>query len=70
MLTVGNNVLEKAARVEGLIECNKCGESHCIEYGEEILADGTLKKSKLLAFYKCGGKSYLAGINGKIIESL
>ena len=45
----------------------KCGKNHRVQYGEEILPDGTRKPSKLLAFYKCKGKAYLAGMLGKRI---
>ena len=47
-----------------VVECPQCGQKHTVEYGEEVLKDGTKKPSKLLAFYSCGDKSYLAGING------
>lgn len=68
MFSIGNNELENATPLGDFIICDKCGKRHIIKYGDEILEDGTKKKSKLLAFYTCRGKSYLAGINGKSIK--
>ena len=62
MLAIGANELHEP--LGDTVECHKCGQKHPIEYGEEVLKDGTMKPSKLLAFYKCGDKSYLAGIDG------
>lgn len=70
MLVIGNDELDKADLLGDFILCNKCGERHIIKYGDEVLSDGTLKPSKLLAFYKCGETLYLAGINGKSILTL
>ncbi len=67
MFAIGNDELEKADNLGDFILCDKCGERHLIDYGEEVMKDGTKKKTKLLAFYKCGDKVYLAGINGKKI---
>jgi len=68
MLAIGNDEIEKAPPLGDFILCTVCGKRHRIEFGDEVLKDGTKKQSKLLAFYKCGGKSYLAGINGKDIR--
>lgn len=65
MFAIGNEELEKAEPLGDSILCDKCGQQHMIEYADEVLPDRTKRKSKLLAFYKCGDKSYLAGINGK-----
>ena len=65
MFSIGNNELKKKEALGDTVTCNRCGESHPVEYGDEVLPDGTRKPSKLLAFYKCGEKSYLAGVNGK-----
>ena len=46
------------------IHCPHCGEQHPIEYGKQQVGDEWVE-SKTLAFYSCGDKSYLAGINGK-----
>ncbi len=62
MLAIGANELHEP--LGDTVECRKCGQQHPIEYGEEVLKDGTRKPSKLIAFYKCGDNSYLAGING------
>jgi len=62
MLAIGNDELKKP--LGDTVKCKQCGESHNVEYGEEVLKDGTKKPSKFLAFYKCGESSYLCGING------
>jgi hypothetical protein len=49
------------------IKCPHCGEEHEVKYGDRVLKDGKREPSKLLAFYSCGEKSYLAGINGERI---
>jgi hypothetical protein len=67
MLTIGNDELEKNAAIGEMIDCPHCGEIHPIQYGNEVMEDGTKKPSKLLAFYKCGDEIYLAGIAGKRI---
>jgi len=66
MLAVGNDELKTP--LGSSINCRNCGERHPVEYGDEILPDGTKQPSKLLAFYKCEDKSYLAGINGMKIQ--
>ena len=67
MLAIGDNELQDAPDIGETIECPYCGETHAIRYGDKILEDGTKIPSKLLAYYICCGKSYLAGINGKSI---
>ena len=66
MLAVGND--ELSGSVGRDILCDKCGEYHEITYGERVLEDGTKEPSKMLAFYDCNGKTYLAGIDGKLIK--
>lgn len=68
MLAIGNDELYKSQRLQKIIVCGMCGKRHKIIYGDQILHDGTKIPSKLLAFYKCNGKTYLAGINGKDIR--
>jgi len=65
MFTISNKELENNDRHGDFILCDRCGERHIIEYGDEILPDGKRVKFKLLSFYKCGNKQFLAGINGK-----
>ena len=68
MLTLGNDEIDKAPLLGDSILCSKCGKRHLIKYGDKILKDGTKVSSKLLAYYRCKGKLYLAGINGKDIR--
>ena len=49
-------------------ECPRCGEKHQITYGKKKLEDGTWVETKMLSFYKCGERTYLAGIDGRKIR--
>ena len=64
-LAIGNNELGEV--IGKTITCPICGKLHPVEYGDEIRPDGTKVPSKLLAFFRCGGKVYLAGVNGRSI---
>jgi hypothetical protein len=66
-IAIGNGELANNEDVGDTILCPRCKKHHDIEYGDEVLKDGTRKPSKILAFYRCKGKSYLAGIGGKLI---
>lgn len=67
MFAIGNDELEKCEPIGKTVRCSMCGKNHRVQYGEEVLKDGTKKPSTFLAFYKCQRKSYLCGINGKLI---
>ena len=66
MFSISNEELEKCPALKATIMCPHCKEVHEIKYGEKVLDDGSKVKSDL-AYYKCGSKSYLAGIAGKRI---
>ena len=68
MFAIGNDELAKCPKLGKTIRCKMCGKKHRVLYGEEVLKDGTRKPSTLLAFYKCGGNSYLAGMHGKELK--
>lgn len=68
MFAIGNDELEKAKPLGDFILCKGCGKMHKIHYGKSRQPDGSWEETKLLSFYKCGGKSFLAGINGKDIR--
>lgn len=65
----GNDQLENQPNmIEGMdIICPHCGSIHQV-----ILAtkSETGEKSNMLGGYKCGDKSYLAGVNGKLVIGL
>jgi len=67
MLAIGSNELENNDDLGESIDCPHCQQRHNIEHGKEKNANGKWVESNLLAFYKCGDKSYLAGIDGKKI---
>jgi len=62
MFVIGNEELAEKPKLRETILCNKCGLEHTVEYGEEVLKDGFKVPSKLLGFYKCSKKTYLAGV--------
>lgn len=64
MFAIGNEELAGKPKLGKTIKCTICGKRHRVKYGNRILPDGTKEPSNLLAFFKCGGKSYLCGING------
>lgn len=63
MFVIGNEELKgKPALKEGMgIECPHCHGLHTVECGK----DGNGKKTSLILYYKCGEKTFLAGIDGK-----
>jgi len=65
ILAIGNNELEGQPDIGETTACWMCGRRHPVEYGSKILENGTEIPSKLLAFFKCNGETYLCGINGK-----
>jgi len=68
MIAVGNNELDHNGTVGTEIYCDKCKTNHPIVYGDKVLEDGTKRPSAMLAFYKCSGSVYLAGIDGQLLK--
>ena len=66
MIAVGEN--ELGEYLGKTINCPHCGCQHPIEFGKSEQPDGTWKESTFLSFYKCGEKTYLAGIKGRAIK--
>jgi len=64
-LSVGAHELDNNMDVEDSITCPHCGLTHEITYGTDEAGNVT----NMLAFYKCTktGKSYIAGIDGKLL---
>lgn len=67
-LAIGNDELTEDAA--DIVRCDRCGGAHRIEFGtsRQSLPGGGWSEpapSKLLGFVKCGGKLYLASVNGK-----
>ena len=67
MLAIGNDELENAPQLKDHVVCWICGERHPVEYGREQVGDVWVESMKL-GFFRCAGKSYLCGINGKEIR--
>lgn len=64
-IAVGNGELDGNPAVGKTFMCPRCHVPHDVEYGDEVMNDGTKIPSKLLAFYECNGSTYLCGLNGK-----
>lgn len=67
MFTIGQDELDKAPDLGDTVLCPKCGKHHKVRWGKVVHSDGTQNPSRMLACYNCRGKSYLCGINGKLI---
>lgn len=65
MLAFGNDEIASQPPLGETIACEMCGQDHAVTYGETVDADGTRTPSKLLAFFTCGERTYLAGIKGR-----
>ena len=65
---IGREEINRAPKLGKIITCGMCGKRHRIKYGKKILRDGSKEPSTLLAFYKCKGNAYLAGIDGMDIR--
>lgn len=64
----GNDEIDNSPILGETITCRICGKEHSVEYGDRINDDGSTTPTKSLAFFKCGDKSYLCGVNGKDIR--
>lgn len=67
---VGNDELARLPKLSDEILCPHCGQNHKVFFSERKLDDGTRVKSKALAFYKCRGKLYLGGVDGKDVTKI
>ena len=50
------------------ITCWICGKEHEVKYGDKVLEGGTKEPSKLLAYFNCGERTILCGIDGKVVR--
>lgn len=68
MFAIGNNELSGLPVLGKTVTCWICGQEHAVEYGETIGEDGKRQPDNLLAFFKCGERSYLCGVKGKQLK--
>ncbi len=66
-LAVGNDELGEV--VGEKVKCIYCNDSHKVDFGEQVLDDGTKVKSKMLGFIVCPEKenAYLVAVGGKLM---
>ena len=62
-LAVGNE--ELGGPLGDTVVCPRCRKTHPVEHGTDAR---TGQPTTLLAFYRCGDRVYLAGINGRRIH--
>ena len=67
-IAIGNGELDDNPNVGKTVVCSKCHKEHRVQYGEEVLKDGTKIPSRFLAFAKCGKTTYLVGVDGKLLR--
>ena len=65
MLVIGNEEIDEAPTLGKTITCYMCDKRHYVEFADEVLPDGSKIKSTKFAFFKCRGKAYFCGIDGK-----
>lgn len=70
---IGNS--ELGGWFEKSVRCPNCGEAHTLEFGTKrtMRTDGTWSDPvtcKSTAFYRCGDKTYMAGIGGRYLPGL
>lgn len=68
MIAVGADELGEA--LGDTILCPHCKKTHPITNGKSKDKDGNWVESTFLQAYKCGKKTYLAGMNGRKISRL
>jgi len=66
MLTLGNEELEEAPSVGDFILCTSCGERHRVNCSSSVKGNENCKTT--LQTYKCGGKTYLVGVDRKDVR--
>ena len=63
-LALGNDELADMPHVGKTAACPVCENQHVVEYG----TDSNGNKSGLLGFVKCGGKTSLVSVAGKLVR--
>ena len=62
----GHDELGDSLKSGDVIVCSKCGEEHVVSGGKTL--DG--EPTDLLLAYRCGDKTYLAGVDSKCIPGV
>ena len=62
-VAIGNDELGGPVPDDALIKCKRCGVPHKLEYGKNEAGVET----RTVGFVRCGEKSYLVAVNGKLV---
>jgi hypothetical protein len=65
----GNEELAKLPTLGKKVLCPRCGKMHKVIFGKRKLDNGIEIESKAIAFVKCRGRLFLAGVDGKDVTS-
>lgn len=73
VIAIGDN--ELAGLFEKAVRCPNCGDAHRLEFATSrtLRGDGTWTAPavcKSTAFYRCGDKTYMAGVGGRYLPGL
>lgn len=63
-IAVSNDQFDAMPPISDTVQCWVCGGEHPVDKDYGTDADGNATKT-FLSFFKCGGETYLCGINGK-----
>lgn len=67
-IAIGANELDNQPDIPKEYDCPRCGNIHPVEYGDRVEKDGTKVPDTMLAFVQCHKKTYLIGMNGKMMK--
>lgn len=67
MIAIGNNELGEIAG--DTVACPCCGQPRAVTFGERVNEDGTREPCNRIGFVTCGGKTYLATLNGRLVPA-
>jgi hypothetical protein len=68
-VAIGNEELvgKPTCKKGDMLPCSECGGKHPLQYVKEIMPDGSKRETSTLGFIKCGDKSFLRSVAGKLM---
>ena len=67
-LAIGTDELGGA--IGDTVDCPHCGGVHGVQHAEALDANGNVIGRGSLSWYKCGDTAYIAGIGGRVWNSM